>query len=97
MKWFVVVCAVAVVLYALHRTALWLESRGWLYYKNRTPSSSALGNAFLEVQTIVDPGKRHQLEIQRQDAVEQDESGEPPPSERLDPPAIVDAERENTR
>jgi hypothetical protein len=45
-----------------HRLALWLESKGWLYYRHRHASRSALGKAFLEVQQLVDPGKQLVLE-----------------------------------
>ena len=73
----VLVCAV---LYCLHRLARWAEDRGLIYYRRYRPSRSALGNAFLEVQTIVDPGKRLVLEARREEQNEEDESGEPPPA-----------------
>ncbi len=66
-------------LYALHRLALWAEARGWIYYTRRG-SSGALGNAFLEVQALFEPTRRHVLE-ERQRAVEkeeEDEDGDPP-------------------
>jgi len=82
----VVVCGA---LYLLHRLARWAEDRGLIYYRRYRPSRSALGNAFLEVQTIVDPGKRLVLEARRQEPSDEDESGEPPPasdSDRADGP-----------
>jgi hypothetical protein len=63
---------------ALHRLALWIESRGWIYYSRRKPSSSALGNAFLEVQSMLEPGKRHLLEVRREEPEEESQSGDPP-------------------
>ena len=45
-------------IYLLHRLALWAESRGFIYYLHSRPSRSALGNAFLEAQSLVEPGKR---------------------------------------
>ena len=65
-------------LYLLHRLALWAEGRGWIYYQRRRPSRSALGNAFLEVQAIVEPGKRRLLEARQQEPLDGDESGAPP-------------------
>jgi hypothetical protein len=62
----------------LHRLALWAEGRGWIYYLRRRPSRSALGNAFLEVQAIVEPGKRVLLEARQQEPLDGDESGAPP-------------------
>ena len=68
----------AAVLYAVHRLALWMEARGSLYYRHRKPSSSALGNAFLEVQSLIDPSKRHVLAARCEERVEPSESGDPP-------------------
>jgi hypothetical protein len=65
-------------LYALHRLALWMEERGWLYYRHKRGSSGALGAAFLEVQALLEPANRHVLEIRRDEASEGDESGGPP-------------------
>ena len=49
-------------LYATHRLALWAEARGALYYRRRRGSSGALGNAFLEVHSLVEPSRWHVLE-----------------------------------
>lgn len=72
----------AAVLYGLHRLALWMEQRGWIYYRNtRHGSSGSLGNAFLHVQSILEPGKRHVLEQRLDEAREDEESGDPPTKE----------------
>jgi hypothetical protein len=84
MKLVLIVVLVCTVLYCLHRLARWAEDRGLIYYRRYRPSRSALGNAFLEVQTIVDPGKRLVLEARRQEPSEEDESGEPPPASDSD-------------
>jgi hypothetical protein len=39
-----------------------------------------LGNAFLEVQSLIEPGKRNLVEIRQEEAVEEDDQGEPPDS-----------------
>ena len=65
-------------LYVLHRAALWAESRGFIYYLHSRPSRSALGNAFLEAQSLVEPGKRLLLEARREEPRDDAESGEPP-------------------
>ncbi len=49
-------------LFGLHRLALWAEGRGCLHYRRRRGASGALGNAFLEVQAIFEPSRRHVLE-----------------------------------
>ena len=76
----IVVLALAAVaaLYGLHRVALWAERRGWIYYLHRQGSSSTVGNAFLELQTMLEPGKKYILEVKRKERVVEDESGDPP-------------------
>ena len=73
-----VVVAGIFVLYCLHRLALFAENKGWIYYLHRKPSTSALGNAFLEVHSLIEPEKRELVEARRAEDVEEDEYGEPP-------------------
>lgn len=60
------------VLVSLDRGLLWAQRRGWIYYRRRKPSRSALGSAFLEVQSIFEADKRHVLEVRRQEHREED-------------------------
>ncbi len=62
MELFLAVLALIGLLYVLHRVALWAEGRGWVYYLNSKPSSSTLGNAFLEIQSMIEPEKRPLVE-----------------------------------
>ena len=78
MKTLALLLAVAILLVILDRVALWMESRGWIYYRRRKPSASALGNAFLEVQSLVEPGQRRVLEARQDDHTEHEEAGDPP-------------------
>lgn len=73
------VLGLAVALYGLHRLALWLEQRGWLYYLNRRPRGSS-GSFAVSVASAVDPTIRHIVETHRALAEnpEVDESGEGP-------------------
>jgi hypothetical protein len=65
-------------LYALHRLALWMESRAWIYYKHSSGSSTRAGSAMLEVQQLLEPSKRHVIEIRREQKEVADDSGDPP-------------------
>ena len=78
MKVVLVGAAAAAALFALHRLALWMERRGWLYYIHNRPSASSLGNAFLEVQSLVEPGKRPAVEASREERSEAARAGDPP-------------------
>ena len=67
MKVFLVVLALIGLLYVLHRVALWAEGRGWVYYLNSKPSNSALGNAFLEIPSMIEPGKPQLVELRHRE------------------------------
>ncbi len=75
--WFLV--AVTLLVYLLHRLALWLEAQGWLYYINQRPKRPSISSALLEIQTFVEPQKRELLEIRHEEEkqMEEGESGEP--------------------
>ncbi len=63
--------ALAALGYGIHRLALYLESRGWLFYLNRRPGSS--GSLFLDANSLFDPGARHRLEAERLSEAEEAE------------------------
>lgn len=73
-----VAALIALGLIAMHRLARWAERRGWIYYLERRPSRGALGNAFLEVQALLEPAARQLIEIREAEPAEEDEQGEPP-------------------
>lgn len=66
-------------LYALHRLALWMEGRGWIYYKT-SGSSSTKTNAFLSLQALIEPSKQYVVEerIHQEDDSVDAPSGAPP-------------------
>ena len=66
-----------ITLWALHHLCLWLERRGWLFYRDRKPSSSAVGGVFLEINSFFRSGARHDIEA-RKEVVREDEVGDPP-------------------
>jgi hypothetical protein len=71
----------AVGLFALHRLALWAESRGWIYYMKSGGGSTRAGNALLEIQQILEPSKTHVVEMKKVKKAEHDHSGDPPSTE----------------
>jgi len=73
-----VLFAVAALAFVAHRVAQWAEACGWIYYLRRRPQSSALGNAFLEVQALIEPEKRQLVEVRKEEVTEEVPSGEPP-------------------
>jgi hypothetical protein len=51
-------------LYALHRLALWMEERGYLYYLHKKPSSSA-ASCFVAFQQVIEPKVEHVIHVSR--------------------------------
>lgn len=61
---------------ALDRLGLWMERRGWVYYRKKR-GSVPLGRAVLETQALMDPSKRYVLEATRT-SPDEGQSGDPP-------------------
>ncbi len=74
---FFAIAATLIALYGLHRLALWMETKGWIYYLRKRASPDTMGAAFLELQRMVQPDARHILEIKQNQRVEQHDQGEP--------------------
>jgi hypothetical protein len=66
-------------LYMLHQFGLRAERRGWIYYR-KAGSASSLGNALLEVQTFLEPSKRHIVEARVKEHSEIETAGDKPDS-----------------
>lgn len=52
-------------IFALDRLGLWLESKGWLYYRKRKAQGGFVGNALLELNSVFQPSARHVLELKQ--------------------------------
>jgi len=78
MKIILWIAAAGMIVFLLDRLLLKMERRGWIYYRKSKPSRTSLGNAFLEIQSFLEPSKKEILEVRREDKREQSESGEPP-------------------
>jgi hypothetical protein len=73
-----VVVGVGAALFLLDRLALWMEGRGWLYWRHRRGSGA--GSLGL-LETIYQPSMVHVIEEESRQRTEadQDASGEPLP------------------
>ena len=65
-------------MFLLDRLALWMESRGWLYWRRSRGQHGSVGNAFLEVQKLLEPAQRHVLEERRERKTEHEARGGKP-------------------
>ena len=59
---FLALAGLPATLYGLHRLCLWLEARGWLYYKHKKPDSSP-ASCFVALQNVLEPPARHALHV----------------------------------
>jgi len=70
---------VGVALFLLDRVLLWVEERGWIYYrKSKKSGGPGVGDAFLEVQKLLEPTRKYTLEARQEDKKKQSETGDPP-------------------
>ena len=53
------------------------EERGWIYYRHSRGRSGSAASAFLEIQSMMEPSRKHAIEV-RQEKEEDDEAGDPP-------------------
>jgi hypothetical protein len=65
---------VAAALYSLDRLGLWLEERGWLYYRRKKPSSSP-HSMWVAMQQFLEPGVKHVREVGQEPKEEDREAG----------------------
>ena len=77
------VIAIFVGLYLIHRTCLWLESKGWLYYCHNKPKGGFLASALLGLNFFFDPSIRHTIKA-KQNQVQLKRSEADTPGDPLD-------------
>ena len=80
MKIILWIAGIGIALFLLNKALLWMESRGWIYYRKKAPTRSSLGSAFLEIQSLLEPSKKAMVEVMKEEKKEQANSGEPPDS-----------------
>lgn len=68
------IAGLALALFALDRFFLWMEARGWIYW--RKVKRNGAGGGFLLGPDIFDPGKRYLEEAREEQAQEDEEDGD---------------------
>ena len=64
-------------LVVLDRVLLWMEGRGWIYYRRTKPGRGASTYHLLEWTSVMDPTQRQVIEIRVKEERHEDESGDP--------------------
>ena len=73
-----VLAALAVVAVLVDRLLLWMERRGWIDYRMTNPghiNPGQIGPAFLAIQGLLEPEKRHAAEEQTALRTSRDDRG----------------------
>jgi hypothetical protein len=65
-------------LFLLDRFLLWVESRGWIYYRRTKPGRGAATYHLLEWNAVLDPTMRQVQEERIREEKGEEESGAPP-------------------
>lgn len=76
MKTGLILAAIVCGLWLVHRLALWMEDRGWIYWTRSRGYGTRAGNAMLEVQGLLEPEKRHVIEMKQDIKAESDGQGD---------------------
>lgn len=72
------VILIVAILLGLDRLLLWMERRGWIYWRKSKSSGTGIGNALLEIQSMLGPSRKNIVEVMKEDKREQEDSGAPP-------------------
>lgn len=75
LKVLLLIVSAGVVLYGLHRLAIWAEDRGWLHYRKRGGTWRG-GAAAQELQALLQPSARHEVEETQRQELERENDGD---------------------
>lgn len=78
LAWYVGIRAIAIVvgLYLLHRLALWLEARGYIYYRNNQPKSGGVKAAAWELDRLTRPSVEYHVAAEDEQVESEENDGE---------------------
>lgn len=67
--WIIIgVIGLAVTAFLFDRTCLWLERKGWLYYRKQKPQKGLIGTALQELNAQLLPSNRHVIAVKQNEA-----------------------------
>jgi hypothetical protein len=90
MKLIGIVAALLLLLVAIDRVLLWCEMRGWIVWRRTPRIRHSAGIALLNIDALLQPSRRHVIEL-RQDAEvcrEEDDEAGPPDSTGRERPGV---------
>jgi len=81
MKLALILAGVALAVFLVDRFLLWMEWRGWIDYRRTNPgrmNPGQVGPAFLAIQGLLEPDRKHAAEEQSRLRTERDAAGGEP-------------------
>jgi hypothetical protein len=63
MHLFTITIEIILGLYLLDKLGLWLERKGWLYYRHEKPQGGVCGSVLQELNALLTQSKRHVIEM----------------------------------
>ena len=72
LKWLFIIVGGCGALLACHKVLLWMEERGWIYYHKKKPKPGTVANAWLELQSFIEPSRKHVVQVVQEEREEPD-------------------------
>lgn len=76
MNYFKVILLLLLGWFLIDQFFLWMEIKGWIYYRLNKPSGSGVGNALEEFNALLNPSVRRVIEVKEQEARPRDDQGD---------------------
>jgi hypothetical protein len=75
-KYLLLAVFAALGLFIIDRLGLWLEAKGWVYWRKR--KSGGAGHALQEFDALFRPSARYTIEVKQKDSKQRDDQGDGP-------------------
>lgn len=76
MEYLKIVVALFVGIFILDRMGLWLESKGWIYWRKKRSTGAGFGNALQELDAFFRPNSRYTIEVNKEASGQRDDFGD---------------------
>ena len=77
--WLGILVLFAGILFLIDRLLLWMEGRGWIYWRKTKAGPGTARHAWLNLQSMVEPSKEYIIEME--EAEHEEEDGEAGPDD----------------
>lgn len=65
----IIVFSIILLGFLMDKLGLWLEQKGYLYYRRYKPKGGAMGNSLLELNALLSPSNRTIVEIKQNEVI----------------------------